>query len=111
MDVAMVNITISLPEQTVRRLRRTVREPYGGRKGALSGFIKEAIDGPFESLQAEPPRTYRATDKERMIAEGSSLEELASKLKELGIDPRSVRIISSTKIGSLARAGFRARPS
>ncbi|MBI2648973.1 MAG: hypothetical protein HYW93_04890 [Thaumarchaeota archaeon] len=111
MDIGMVNITISLPEQTVRRLRRAVRVTYGGRKGALSGFIKEAIDEHFESLQSEPPRTFRATDKERMIAEGSSLEELASRLGELGVDPRSVRIISSTKISPVAKAGFRARPS
>lgn len=111
MYIGMVNITISLPEETVRRLRRAVRETYGGRKGALSGLIREAIDGHFESLQMEPPRTFRAVDKERMIAEGSSLEDLASRLKQLGVDPRSVRIISSANISPVARAGFRARPS
>lgn len=59
----MVNITISLPEQTVRRLRRTVRETYGGRKGALSGFIKEAID---EHLIApDGPPSHLQGDRER----------------------------------------------
>jgi len=43
------------------------------------------------------------------VAEADSLEQLASRLKDLKVDSRSVRIISSIHLAPVARAGFRAR--
>lgn len=108
----MVNVTVSLPEDVVKRLRTTVKERYGGRKGALSGLVKEALEERMRSLEAaaQAPR-FRALEGGREIAEGGSLEELASKLRELGVDPRSVRIVSTPPLKQVARAGLRGRGS
>jgi len=106
----VVNLTISLPEEVVRILRKTVKERYSGRKGALSGLIKEALEGHFSSLaQPSPPARFKALEGTRQVAEGRSLDELASRLKERSVDPRAVRIVSTTPLRQVVRAGLRGK--
>lgn len=106
----MVNLTVSLSEETVRKLRRTIRDRYGSRRGALSGLIEEAV---LEAIgRFEKPSTkerFRAMKGDKVLAEADELDQLASKLKELNVDARSVRILSSSYLPAVARAGFRAR--
>jgi Arc/MetJ-type ribon-helix-helix transcriptional regulator len=108
----MVNVTVSLPEEVVRNLRRTVKERYGGRKGALSGLVREALEERISSLDAAKLVTqFKAFKGERQVAEGGSLDELASRLREREIDPRAVRIVSTTPLRQVLRAGLRGKPS
>ncbi len=106
----VVNLTISLSEETVKKLRRTIRERYGSRRGALSGVVEEAVLealGRFETPSSK--EVFRAVKNDKVLAEADSLDELASKLKRLNVDARSVRIVSSSYLSAVARAGFRAR--
>ena len=106
----MVNLTISLSEETIRKLRKTVKTRYGGRKGAVSGLIEESIRErleEFESLQSE--ETFRAVKGDRLVSEAASLDELATNLEKMNVDPRSVRIVSSKKLEPIVRAGLRGR--
>jgi hypothetical protein len=108
----MVNVTISLPEDVVRSLRRTVKERYGGRKGALSGLVREALEERFSSLDAaRSAARFKAIEGGRELAEGGSLDELASKLAELGVDPRTVRVVSTSPVREVIRAGLRGKRS
>jgi hypothetical protein len=106
----VVNVTLSLPEEVVRRLRKTAKERYGGRKGALSGLVKEALEEHLGSLEAERPVSrFKAFKGEREVAEGGSLEELATRLGQLNVDPRAVRIISTTPLKPVIRVGLRGK--
>jgi hypothetical protein len=55
----VVNITISLPEETVKRLRKAVKERYGGRKGAMAAANAAAI--------ASLPSGFRWTSSKNML--------------------------------------------
>ena len=111
-STVVVNVTVSLPDEVVRRLRRTVKERYGGRKGALSGLVKEALEERINSLEGVRPETrFKALKGERQVAEGGSIDELASKLRALEVDPRAVRIVSTTPLRQVLRAGLRGKPS
>jgi len=106
----MVNLTVSMSAETVSKLRRAVRERYGSRRGALSGLVEKAVLetlGRFETVS--PLERFRVLRDDRVLAEGDNLEQLASRLKQLKVDPRSVRIVSSVHLAPVARAGFRAR--
>jgi uncharacterized protein YbjQ (UPF0145 family) len=108
----MVNLTVSLSEGTVRKLRRTVRDRYGSRRGALSGLVEEAVLEALERFETPAPKeTFRALKRDTIVAEADTLTELASKLRKLNVDARSVRILSSGYLAPVARAGFRARRS
>jgi len=108
----VVNLTISLPEEVVRNLRREVRERYGGRKGALSGLVKEALEEHMSSVMASRPITrFKAFHRDRQVAEAESLDELASKLRASHVNPRSVRIVSTTPLSQIIRAGLRGKRS
>ena len=99
-----------MSEETVQKLRKTVRERYGGKKGALSGLIEESVRERLEQFEVTPSQqTFRATKDSRVLAESTSLEDLAAKLVEIGVNPRSVRIISSKKLAPIVRAGLRWR--
>jgi len=106
----VVNLTVSLSEETVRKLRRTIRDRYGSRRGALSGLVEEAV---LEVLgRLETPNLnerFRALKGGEVLAEADNLDQLALKLRKLNVDARSVRILSSTYLAPVVRAGFRAR--
>jgi len=106
----VVNLTISLPKETLKMLRRTVKERYGGRKGALSGLIKEALEEHIGSLSTpRPVSRFVAFERERQVGEAASLDDLTSRLEDAGIDPRAFRIISSTPLRQIVRAGLRGK--
>lgn len=106
----MVNVTVSLSEETVRRLRQVVKDVYGSRKGTLStlveGAIKEALD---EESNGGIAPGYRAIRSGKVIAEASGLGELAKRLRREGVDPRGLRIESTTPLNPVVRTGPRAR--
>jgi hypothetical protein len=52
---------------------------------------------------------FKAVKEDRVIADADALDNLASKLKKMNVDPRSVRIISSKKLAPIARTGLRGR--
>jgi glutamyl-tRNA reductase len=104
----MVNLTISLPEETTRMLRRAVREYYEGKRGAISGMIDEAIREHLEGLKAiKSSPVFRAMKEQEEVAQAESLADLASMLRKRGIDARDVRIISSSHLMPTARVGLR----
>lgn len=106
----MTNITISLPEETVRLLRRTARERSGGRRGAISGLVKEALEAHIAALGTHRAAlAFRAYDGPNLVAESESLDEIARTLEGRGVDPRGVRIVSSRPLRQVARAGLRGR--
>ncbi len=106
----MVNLTISLSEETVKKLRRTIKERYASRRGALSGLVEEAVLEALGRFGAPSSKEmFRAVKKDKVLAEADGLDELASMLKRLNVDARSVRILSSSYLSPMARAGFRAR--
>ncbi len=106
----MVNLTISLSEETARKLRRTIRDRYGSRRGALSGLVEEAVLEVLGRLETPSPKErFRALKGDKVLAEADNLDQLALSLRKLNVDPRSVRILSSTYLAAVARAGFRAR--
>lgn len=103
-------MTIVLPESLALRLRRVVRERYDGRKGAISGLIADALDAYLSSSErSTQSEVFRALRGHRVVAEGSNLDELAKQLREKGLNPRDLRIISSKKLAPVAKAGFRAK--
>ena len=107
---AMVNLTISLSEDTVRRLRKIVQETYGGKKGAISGLIEDSLRERLEELgMPRPSQIFYAKRNDRVLAEAETLDELALKLRKLDVDPRSVRIASSRKLSPTVRTGIRGR--
>jgi hypothetical protein len=106
----VVNLTISLSAETVRRLRQTIRDRYGLRRGALSGLVEEAILEALGRLESTSPKErFRALRDDRVLAEADDLDQLALKLRKMNVDARSVRILSSSYLPATARAGFRAR--
>jgi hypothetical protein len=106
----VVNLTISLSEETVRKLRRTIRDRYGSRRGALSGLVEEALLQTLERFEIPTARDrFRAVKDDKVLAEADSLDDLASKLRKLNVDARTVRILSSSYLPAVARAGFRAK--
>jgi hypothetical protein len=61
-------------------------------------------------MQAEtPPSRFEAFKGERLISEAGNLEELAAKLGDLKVDPRTVRIISTTPLRPEIRLGLRGK--
>lgn len=105
----MINVTVSMSEETVRRLRKVVKEVYGSRKGMLSSLVEGAIN---EALDREGnggfARRYRAIRSGKLIAEAADLEELAAELKRRGMDPRGLRIESTDPLSPISRTGPRA---
>ena len=104
----MVNVTFSLSEDTVKRLRQASQAAAGGRKGAISEFVEAAV---LEHLSAVETgvegEVFRAAKDGRVLASAPSLRALSQALKRLKLDPREVQIVSSAPIEPLARTGLR----
>ncbi len=108
----MPPVTIVLPDALAERLRRTVRERYGGKKGAISRIIAEALDAYLSRTQPSTQvELYQAFRADKKVAEASSLPELARQLRAKEINPRSLRIISTRKLAPVAKAGYRSKPT
>ncbi len=108
----MGNLTIVLGDEVEKRLRLRAAQLYGARKGALSASIQSAIEawlGSQKAARVQKERTFRAYKAHRMILEAKSLEELAERMRESSIDPRSVEIRSSEPVKKTVRIGMRAK--
>ncbi len=85
---------------------------YGARRGALSRALEEAIrawlSSPYRD-EGEGRRTYRAFRGDRLIAEASSLEELASILRRRGETIRGLRVVREPAPPRERRLGLRTR--
>jgi Arc/MetJ-type ribon-helix-helix transcriptional regulator len=106
LPATMVNVTFSLPEETVDRLRRIARQR--GKRGSISEVVNAALSEHLSGLEA--PRQgdeFFALRGSREVARAGSLKELASKLKTRGIDARTVEIRSSMPMKPLVRTGLR----
>jgi len=109
----MGTLTIRISDDAERALRRRAAQLYGARKGALSRAIEEAIRAWLASspdkASTREGRIYRAFKGERLVAEASTLEELADKLREMGESVRGLRIVREPAPPRERRLGLRTR--
>ena len=107
----MGTVTFSIKDEIERIFRETVARVYGAERGALSRAIEEAIMLWVKSKAEKRDKQVQFFAKldDEIIAEATSLEELAGKLKGMNIDPRSVIILSSEDLSGKRkeRLGFR----
>lgn len=104
----LVNVTFSLPEDTVKRLKKAALARAKGRKGAISEFVDAAIKDHLDAVESRAGREeFHATVDGKLLAKAPSLRELTSELKRLKLDPRDVVIESSTPLQPLVRTGLR----
>lgn len=105
----MTNITFSLPERTVRRLRKRA-EQLGGRKGVISEMVDDALTAYLDSAEDSAKGVvYTATKDGKAVAVAGSLRELADALRAKGVDPRSVAILSNEPVEPVVHLGLRFR--
>lgn len=106
----MVNVTFSLPEETVKKLRETVRRVRGSRKGTISELVDVAIKEHLREVESRiKHEEFRAMRGNDVLARAVSLKELASALERRRVDPREVLILSSTPLEPSVRTGLRRR--
>ena len=103
----LVNVTFSLPEDTVKRLRKAAAVVGRGRKGAISELVDAAINEHLSDIETAPPPQFRATRDGKMIVSAPTLRELANELKRRKLDPRDFVIESSATLEPLVRTGLR----
>jgi len=104
----MVNVTFSLDEGTVRRLRRAAKTVGGGRKGAISEIVESALSERLREIESrENQEEFVATLNHKEVAKALSLRELATQLQALGLDPRETTITSTAPLEPVGRVGLR----
>jgi len=97
----MLNVTFSLPEETVSRLREAARRTGGSKKGAISEFVDAAVKEHLQEVESRAAHEeFRAVRGHQTVATAGSLRELARTLEERRIDPRRVLIVSSIPLTS-----------
>ena len=109
-DCMMTNVTFALPDKTVRRLRKAVKES-GGKKGAISQFVDQAITYYLDAADERAvPETWVAKGGDDVVlAESDSLESLAQMLKAKGVDWRKALITTRSPPEELIHLGLRMR--
>ncbi|GEM_PF-486314 len=109
----MGTLTIRINDDTERALRRRAAQLYGARRGALSRAIEEAIRAWLASTpdkeRTMERRIYRAFKGGRLVAEASTLEELADRLRKMGESVRGIRIVREPAPSKERRLGLRTR--
>jgi len=106
--IVMVNVTFSLPEETVERLRRFAKTR--GKRGSISEVVSAAISEHLRDVESlRQDEEFFALEGSKEVARAASLRGLAAKLQAKGIEPRSVLIRSSLPAKPLARTGLRGR--
>ncbi|MDG6990659.1 MAG: hypothetical protein JRM99_04475 [Nitrososphaerota archaeon] len=105
----MVNVTVSMSEETARKLRKVVRELYGSRKGALSSLVEGAVREAIARQTSQGKTSFRAIRDGKVFATADDLEELALIIRNKGIEPRGIRIESSVPLKPVVRVGARGR--
>ena len=104
----MVNLTVSISEETVRRLRKVIKEVYSSKKGSLSSLVEGALNEALDrEIAPRRPVGFRAVRGRSLVATAENLDLLAKKLKELGVEPRGLRIESTSHLSPVVRTGPR----
>jgi hypothetical protein len=105
----LVNVTFSLPEATVKKLREAARRG-GRRKGAISEIVDSAVRQHLQEVDSRVKHEeFRAMRGDQVLARAGSLRELASVLERRNINPREVLIVSSSPLEPSVRTGPRRR--
>jgi len=110
----MGTITISLDDNIEKKLRDLVKRMHGSRKGGLSKVIESALENYFASVDSpikSGEASFKALKEGAVVAEANTLEDLASILRKIGIEPRGIRIISSKPIRPIVHGGYRIKQS
>jgi hypothetical protein len=106
----LVNVTFSLPEATVKKLREAARRAGGRRKGAISEIVDSAVKQHLQEVDSRVKHEeFRAMRGDQVLARAGSLRELASVLERRKINPREVLIVSSSPLEPSVRTGPRRR--
>lgn len=104
----LVNVTFSLPEETMKKLREVARRTGGPKKGAISELVDAALKAHLQEIEARSVRQeFRASRGDRVVAKAGTLRELALLLEKRGISPRDVMIESSTPLPASTKTGLR----
>lgn len=106
----MGTITISLRDDVEEKLRDFVKRTYGSSKGGLSKVIENALENYFSTL-SKTGRVFKALREGVVVAEGETLNELALIVRKKGIEPRGLRIVSTSPLKPVARGGYRVKPT
>jgi len=99
-----------LDDEVEEKLREVATHLYGSRKSALSNVIESALKNFFTLLDKAGSSggvSFKAVKGDTVVAEADTLDGLAAILKEKGVEPRGLRIVSSKPISSPAHAGYR----
>ena len=108
MSHVLVNVTFSLPEETVRRLRDAARRTGKARKGSISELVDAAVNEHLRDLESKiEHEEFRAVRGDQTVARAGSLRELTAALERRKIDPRGVLIVSSRPLEPSVRTGPR----
>ena len=105
-------MTLKIDDELERMLRARAGQIHGAKRGSISASVEDAIRVWLVSAQTRDlgeKRFYVAMSGDKRVAEGQSLGELASKLKEAGIDSRDVTIESQPGLPATRRMGLRTR--
>src|SRR5579863_2247927 len=102
----LVNVTFSLPDETVKKLREAARRT-GRSKGAISELVDAAVREHLRDIDSRTKREeFRAMRGNQALARAGSLRELASLIEKRKIDPREVLIVSSTPLEPTVKTGL-----
>jgi predicted DNA-binding protein len=106
----LVNVTFSLPDETVKRLREVARRTGRPRKGAISALVDAALNEHLRDVESKVRHEeFSALRGDRTVVKAGSLRELAAILESQKIDPRGVLIVSSYPLEPSVRTGPRRR--
>jgi hypothetical protein len=98
-------VTLKIDDELEKKLRMKVGQ-RGISRGALSEGVEEALRL-WLGINNEEHRTYYALLKGKEVARADTLDNLAKKLKELGLDTREVIVRSSPAPRDKFEMGFR----
>lgn len=105
---------MSIDDEVEKRLRRIAEMLYGSSRGGLSKVIENALESYFAALERSSGASrvsFKALKGGTVVAEADSLEELARVLRDRGIEPRGLRIVSSRPVKPVVHGGYRVRPA
>ena len=106
----MGTITLFLKDDVEKILREVARYLYGSKKGSLSKVVEDALNLYRHVIEEKEKRCfYKAYKGDTLVAEASSIDELAEKVRSKGVDVRGLRIISSKPLNEKIRSGYRFR--
>jgi len=108
LQCSLVNVTFSLPDDTVKRLREAARHGGRRRKGAISEIVDAAVRQHLLDVESKgKEEEFRALRGDKVVARAGSLRELASMLERRKINPREVLVVSSSPLEPSVRTGLR----